>query len=66
MMLKIESRNLSESDITPVIRKHRGESSTLDSWLNACVSAARELNIRTYYFRVENSFDGWQIVGVFI
>ena len=66
MQVKIESRHLPVEEISALIREHRGDGKTIDSWLNACVDAAHELHLVSYYFRVEQSADGWQIVAVFL
>ena len=66
MQVKIESRSLSTGEITARIREHRADGKTIDSWLNACVSAAHDLNLTTWYFRVDQTIDGWQIVAVFL
>lgn len=66
MQVKIESRSLSIGEITARIREHRGEGKTVDSFLDACVSAAHELHLTTWYFRVDQAVDGWQIVAVFL
>ena len=64
MQVKIESRHLPVEEISARIREHRGDGKTIDSFLDACVSAARELNL-TYYFRVDQA-NGWKIVAVFL
>ena len=65
MQVKIESRSLSTGEITARIREHRADGKTIDSWLNACVLAAHELDL-PHYFRVDQTIDGWQIVAVFL
>ena len=66
MQVKIESRNLPVEEISALIRKHRGTEKTIDSWLNACVDAAHELD-RHYYFKVDHGQNGgYQIVAVFL
>ena len=64
MQIKIESRTRPVEDLTALIREHRHDGKTIDSFLDACVSAARELNL-TYYFRVDQA-NGWKIVAVFL
>ena len=64
MQVKIESRHLPVEEISARIREHRGDGKTIDSWLNACVAAAHELD-RSYYFRVDQ-VSGWKIVAVFL
>jgi|GEM_PF-4379041 len=66
MQVKIESRNLPVEEISTLIRKHRADGKTIDSFLNACVYAAHELHLASYYFRVDQAADGWQIVAVFL
>lgn len=66
MQVKIESRSLSTGEITARIREYRADGKTIDSWLNACVSAAHDLNLTSWYFRVDQTVDGWQIVAVFL
>ena len=66
MQVKIESRNRPVAEIATLIREHRGDGKTIDSWLNACVDAAHELNLQ-YYFKVDCSPDvGYMIVAVFL
>ena len=64
MQVKIESRNLPVDEISACIREHRADGKTIDSFLNACVAAAHELDL-TYYFRVDQ-VSGWKIVAVFL
>ena len=65
MQVKIESRNRPVDEISACIREHRAEGKTIDSFLNACVNAAHELDL-SYYFRVDQAADCWQIVAVFL
>ena len=64
MQVKIESRNLPVEEISALIRKHRADGKTIDSFLDACVYTAHELD-RSYYFRVDQ-VNGWHIVAVFL
>ena len=64
MQIRIESRKLPLDEISARIREHRGTEKTIDSFLDACVAAAHELNL-TYYFRVDQ-VSGWKIVAVFL
>ena len=66
MRFKIESRRVPDAELTALIREYRADGKTIDSWLNACVSAAHDLNLTTWYFRVDQTIDGWQIVAVFL
>ena len=60
------AQEMPDAELTARIREYRADGKTIDSWLNACVSAAHDLNLTTWYFRVEQSADGWQIVAVFL
>ena len=66
MRFKIESRRVPDAELTARIREHRGEGKTVDSFLDACVSAAHDLNLTSWYFRVDQAADGWQLVAVFL
>ena len=65
MRFKIESRRVPDAELTARIREYRADGKTIDSWLNACVLAAHELDL-PHYFRVDQTIDGWQIVAVFL
>lgn len=65
MQVKIESRNRPVDEISACIREHRADGKTIDSFLNACVDAAHELDL-AHYFRVDQAAGGWQIVAVFL
>jgi len=64
MQVKIESRNLPVEEISALIRKHRADGKTIDSFLDACVYTAHELDL-SFYFRIDQA-NGWHIVAVFL